>query len=55
MIEADHIVALVNGGSDDISNIQPLCRNCNADKGAQTIDYRGLVCVSCGPFVGANP
>lgn len=41
-IEADHVVALANGGSDDIWNIQPLCRSCNPRKGKKTIDYRPL-------------
>ena len=31
----DHIVALANGGSNDISNIQLLCPNCNITKGAK--------------------
>lgn len=39
-LEADHIVPLARGGSDDISNIQPLCRNCNAQKATDSIDYR---------------
>ncbi len=36
----DHVVPLYRGGADDISNIQPLCRVCNASKGTKTIDYR---------------
>lgn len=36
----DHIVPIYQGGSDSIDNIQPLCRNCNASKGPETIDYR---------------
>lgn len=39
-LEADHVVPLSRGGSNDIANIQPLCRSCNSSKGIQSIDYR---------------
>jgi 5-methylcytosine-specific restriction endonuclease McrA len=38
-LEADHIVALSNGGHNGIGNIQPLCRHCNADKGDETMNW----------------
>jgi hypothetical protein len=34
-LEIDHIVALANGGANDDSNLQVLCRVCNARKGAR--------------------
>lgn len=39
-LELDHIVPLTRDGAHHISNAQPLCRGCNASKGAKDIDYR---------------
>lgn len=39
-LDRDHIVPVYQGGSDHISNIQPLCARCNAAKGPENIDYR---------------
>jgi 5-methylcytosine-specific restriction endonuclease McrA len=40
VLEADHVVPLTKGGSDEISNIQPLCGSCNRKKFVNIIDYR---------------
>ena len=39
-LEADHVVPLTRGGSNDIGNIQPLCGSCNRKKVVNVIDYR---------------
>jgi 5-methylcytosine-specific restriction endonuclease McrA len=39
-ITKDHIVPIVNGGSQFSTNLQPLCRPCNSWKGARSIDFR---------------
>ena len=36
----DHVMPISKGGLHESSNVQPLCRTCNAKKGTKTIDYR---------------
>lgn len=40
MLTVDHVVPIALGGSNDITNIQPLCLSCNCSKQDRTIDYR---------------
>lgn len=39
-LTVDHVLPISLGGSNDISNLQPLCKDCNCCKGNKHIDYR---------------
>jgi 5-methylcytosine-specific restriction endonuclease McrA len=45
-IEIDHIVPMARGGSNDVDNLQPLCRVCNAIKGARRANQDVLEWIS---------
>lgn len=40
-MSVDHITPRTAGGTNDVSNLQPLCRSCNSKKGARPDGYWG--------------
>jgi hypothetical protein len=51
-LEVDHVLAVAFGGTNDISNLQILCRKCNREKGPQSYAKRSMIDLGKAPGIG---
>lgn len=42
-LQVDHVIPLIDGGTNEHANLQLVCKSCNSAKGAKTIDYRKVM------------